>query len=426
MSTPRKQRLSSGGDSSPRRWWIVAVAALGLSTSPGQFAFGAFSLFIEPLEQEFGWARGDMSLALTLFTLCLAITLPFIGRVVDAYGSRRVLAPSMLFLGLALCLLGWRLDALWGLILVYVLIGIFGAGANSPPYMRTVSSWFDRRRGLAIGLAMAGAGLGYAYVPPMVRYINDAYGWRYSFLALGAIVIFVATPLVGLFLKEPGSSARMGRPGAPSAASAEGTVAADRTGDGWREAVGRGVFWMLVAVFALLSFSLYGMLAHFKPMLSEFGLPGETAGWITGMVGIAVMVSRVVIGFLIDRIFAPRVALVVFLLSAAGMFVLSTGNAAGFAIPAALLLGLSMGAEIDLLAYLAGRYFGLKSFAVIYGLLFSAFLVGTALGPWAYGEAYDRYDSYSAMLAAGGGCCALAAILTGFLPRWKDPPGYAS
>ncbi len=404
---------------SPRRWWIVAVAALGLSTSPGQFAFGAFSLFIEPLEQEFGWARGDMSLALALFTLCLAITLPFIGRLVDAHGSRRVLAPSMLFLGLALCLLGWRLDSLWTLVLIYILIGIFGAGANSPPYMRTVSSWFDRRRGLAIGLAMAGAGLGYAYVPPMVRYINDAHGWRYSFLALGAIIIFVATPLVSLFLKDPRG------PEAPSGAAAAG-AAADSIGDDWREAMGRRVFWMLVAVFALLSFSLYGMLAHFKPMLSEFGLPGEQAGWIVGMVGIAVMVSRVAIGFLIDRIFAPRVALAVFLLSAAGMFVLASGNAAGFAIPAALLLGLSMGAEIDLLAYLAGRYFGLRSFAVIYGLLFSAFLAGTALGPWAYGEAYDRYGSYSLMLAAGGGCCALAAVLTGFLPRWKDRPGFAS
>ena len=389
----------------------MAVAAFGLSTSPGQFAYGAFSLFIEPLEQEFGWARADMSLALTLFTLCLALTLPFIGRLVDRYGSRRVLAPSMLVLGIGLCVLGWRLDALWVLLAVYVLIGVLGAGANSPPYMRTVSSWFDRRRGLAIGTAMAGAGLGYAYVPPMVRYINDAYGWRFSFLALGAIIIFVATPLVALFLRDPPRPQTVPAPGREGAAG-------EPAGDGWREATGRGVFWMLICVFALLSFSLYGMLAHFKPMLSGMGIPGEQAGWIAGMVGIAVMVSRVVIGYLIDRIFAPRVALVVFLLSAAGMVVLSTGNAAGFAIPAALLLGLSMGAEIDLLAYLAGRYFGLKSFAVIYGLLFSAFLAGTALGPWAYGAAYDADGSYASMLLAGAGCCAAAALITGFLPRW--------
>ena len=389
------------------------MAAFGLSTSPGQFAFGAFSLFIEPLEQEFGWSRADMSLALTLFTACLAVTLPFMGRLVDRFGSRRVLAPSMLVLGTGLCVLGWRLDALWILLTVYVLIGVLGAGANSPPYMRTVSSWFDRRRGLAIGTAMAGAGLGYAYVPPMVRYINDAYGWRFSFLALGAIIIFVATPLVALFLKDPP------RPRAAETPGPDGAVA-ETTGDEWREAVGRGVFWMLICVFALLSFSLYGMLAHFKPMLSEMGIPGAEAGWIAGMVGIAVMVSRVVIGYLIDRIFAPRVALVVFLLSAAGMVVLSTGNAPGFAIPAAVLLGLSMGAEIDLLAYLAGRYFGLKSFAVIYGLLFSAFLAGTALGPWAYGAAYDADGSYSAMLLVGAGCCALAALITGFLPRWSE------
>lgn len=403
-------------ESKGRRWWIVAVAAFGLSTSPGQFAYGAFSLFIEPLEQEFGWARADMSLALTLFTLCLAATLPFMGQLVDRYGSRRVLAPSMLVLGIGLCSLGWWLEALWILLAVYVLLGVLGAGANSPPYMRTVSAWFDRRRGLAIGAAMAGAGLGYAYVPPMVRYINDTHGWRFSFLALGAIIIFVATPLVTLFLRDP--------PRAEAAAKSDGGEGsarppAETAGDTWREAMARGVFWMLICVFALLSFSLYGMLAHFKPMLSEMGIPGAEAGWIAGMVGIAVMVSRVVIGYLIDRIFAPRVALVVFLLSAAGMVVLSSGNAPGFAIPAALLLGLSMGAEIDLLAYLAGRYFGLRSFAVIYGLLFSAFLAGTALGPWAYGAVYDADGSYAAMLRIGAGCCAAAALVAGFLPRWS-------
>ena len=405
-------------ESKGRRWWIVAVAAFGLSTSPGQFAYGAFSLFIEPLEQEFGWARADMSLALTLFTLCLAVTLPFIGRLVDRRGSRRVLAPSMLLLGIGLCSLGWWLEALWILLAVYVLLGVLGAGANSPPYMRTVSSWFDRRRGLAIGTAMAGAGLGYAYVPPMVRYINDAYGWRFSFLALGAIIIFVATPLVALFLKDPPRPQASPTPGQEGGSGSGGT-AGEMAGDAWREAMARGVFWMLICVFALLSFSLYGMLAHFKPMLSGMGIPGAEAGWIAGMVGIAVMVSRVVIGYLIDRIFAPRVALVVFLLSAAGMVVLSTGNAPGFAIPAALLLGLSMGAEIDLLAYLAGRYFGLKSFAVIYGLLFSAFLAGTALGPWAYGAAYDARGTYAGMLLIGAGCCAAAALITGFLPRWS-------
>ena len=407
-------------ESKGRRWWIVAVAAFGLSTSPGQFAYGAFSLFIQPLEQEFGWARADMSLALTLFTLCLAVTLPFIGRLVDRHGSRRVLAPSMLVLGIGLCSLGWWLEALWILLAVYVLLGVLGAGANSPPYMRTVSAWFDRRRGLAIGAAMAGAGLGYAYVPPMVRYINDTHGWRFSFLALGAIIIFVATPLVALFLRDP--------PMAEAAAKSDGGEGAARppgetAGDTWREATGRGVFWMLICVFALLSFSLYGMLAHFKPMLSEMGIPGAEAGWIAGMVGIAVMVSRVVIGYLIDRIFAPRVALVVFLLSSAGMVALSSGNAPGFAIPAALLLGLSMGAEIDLLAYLAGRYFGLRSFAVIYGLLFSAFLTGTALGPWAYGAAYDAHGSYASMLLIGAGCCAAAALMTGFLPRWSSRAG---
>ncbi len=170
----------TAGDETPPRifygWWVVAVSIFGLSIGPGQFAFASRGLFMVPLGDEFGWDRAQISLALTVFTVALALSLPIVGRGVDRWGSRRVLVPSIVVCGLGLLAIPLLLTHLWVLLVIFALIGSLGAGANSLPYMLTIATWFDRRRGLAIGFAMAGAGAGYAYVPPLVQYMIDGYG----------------------------------------------------------------------------------------------------------------------------------------------------------------------------------------------------------------------------------------------------------
>ena len=146
-------------------WWIVLAASVGLSTSPGQFAFASLGLFIIPLSQEFGWNRAEISLALTLFTLALMFSLPIAGRFVDQYGPRRVLLPSMLVMGICFTGIAALTTELWHLYLLFVFMGSLGAGANNLPYMRIIAAWFDRGRGLAFGVAMAAVVLG----TPMCR-----------------------------------------------------------------------------------------------------------------------------------------------------------------------------------------------------------------------------------------------------------------
>ncbi len=401
-------------------WWIVAAAAVGMSTGPGQFAFGALGLFMLPLSSEFAWSRTQISVSLTCFTVALAIAIPQIGRWVDRYGSRKVLLPSILAFGVLLALIPLLANRLWILWLLFVLIGSVGAGANSLPYLRTLSAWFDRRRGLAMGLAMGGSGVGYVYVPPAVRYMIENHGWRAGYFLLAAVTLLIALPVVHFALREA-PSARDKKALAELYESVAPEQAVPQTP--LRVLLGQALLWQLFGIFCLLSFSLYGVLSHLVPMLSDRGMSAASAALVQSTLGMAIVASRVVIGVAMDRFFAPFVAVACFSLSAVGVGLLGAGAVGATAFLAAVLVGISIGAEIDLLAYLTGRYFGVPRFGKVYGVLFTSFLLGTSLGPVAYGMAYESMGSYSGALFVTLGLMVVAALATARLPRYSRAAG---
>ena len=392
-----------------RGWWIVAVAAVAMSTGPGQFAFGALGLFIKPLGEEFGWDRAQISLAATYFTIALAFSIPIIGQFADRYGSRKVILPSVLVFAALLALPALLVDSLWELFLLYTLMGCLGAGANGLPYLRTIATWFDTRRGLAIGIAMGGSGAGFAYVPPLVQYVIDTHGWRAGYICLSIFIVIVTIPLVYFFLRD--APARQGRADERVVKSSLKLL----------PLLTLRLLWQLFLIFCLLSFALYGVLAHLAPMMSDRGMTTADAALVQATLGISIVVSRILVGYLIDRFSATRVASICFLISAVGVGILTTGAVDTPAFLAALCIGLSMGAEIDMLAYLTSRYFGVDNFGKIYGILFASFLIGTALGPYAFGLAYESYGSYREVLMAAVIVILISAVMTLLLPAYEKP-----
>jgi MFS family permease len=399
-------------------WWIVAASVIGLSTSPGQFVFGSLGIFTLPLNEEFGWNRAEISLALTFFTISLAITLPFIGRLVDSYGSRKVLLPSMLIVSAGLVLIPFVLTQLWQLYLMFILIGILGAGANNITYLRTISVWFDKHRGLAMGIAVSGSGLGYAYMPVLVQYMIDMSGWRTGYFALAAVITFIAVPVVFLLLRETPQELDLQVDGQTSTTASSGLSI--KSGLLRSQVLRKSEFWLLFFIFCVISFSLFGLMIHFVPLLTDRGMDRIDAALAASTIGFTIMGARIVIGFLIDRIFAPKVAIICFLLSATGLALLAGGATGFMAFIVAMLIGVSIGAEADLLAFLTSRYFGLKCFGEIYGLLFASLLIGTSLGPVAYGLSFEMSGSYIWILILCAILCAIAAIVMKFLPRYPD------
>ncbi len=396
-------------------WWIVATAAVGMSTGPGQFAFASLGLFMIPLGEEFGWNRAEISLALMCFTGALALSIPYIGRLVDRFGSRKILLPSYVVFSVLLALIPIFAHKLWIFYLLFILIGSLAAGANALPYLRSISAWFDRHRGLALGIAMGGSGMGFVYVPPMVQYMIDSYGWRSGYFMLAAVSLVVAVPLVYFVLRE-----------APSKSEIEdydelrhGTIKQQLAASiPLLTLLKQPLLWQLFVIFSLLSFSLYGVLSHLVPMLSDRGMSTADAALVMSTMGLSIVTARMLIGYIIDRFFAPYIAVISFLIAVTGISLLATGAVGSLAFLAAIFIGFSMGAEFDMLAFLTSRYFGVDNFGQVYGLLFTSFLIGTSAGPLAYGIGYESLGSYIWMLIVSVVLMLVSSVLTLLLPRY--------
>ncbi len=404
-------------------WWVLLACITGLIVGPGQFAFGSLGLFIPSLENEFGWSRSQIGLALTIFTVTLAVASPVIGRMIDNYGSKQVLVPALVALALCLAAIPALVEELWHFYLVFFLIGSLGAAANSLPFMFTISSWFNRRRGLAIGLAMTGSGLGYALVPPVIQHINSGMGWHWGYYTLSGIVIFLALPIILLLFRN--HPADLGLLADGEITSSESSKAHEPALAGFNreEALRQSSFWLLVLIFSSIAFGLFGLLVHLFPMLTDLGMPDKKAAGVQAVVGWTIVFVRAPIGYLLDRFFAPRVAQCCFVLSAAGIAVLSLAPGGALVYLAAVLTGFSIGAEIDLLAFLAGRYFGLRNYGEIFGLLFASMMLGVSLGPPVFGLCYDITGNYSLVLYFS---CALLLIATLLTHQLSDYPDFAT
>lgn len=399
-------------------WWVLLTCVVGLSVGPAQFAFGSLGLFMLPMQEEFSWGRADISLSLTIFTTCLIFAMPVAGNLVDKYGSKIIILPALLVLGLSLASIPVFVENLWQLYLIFFVIGTLGAASNSMAFMLTISNWFDRKRGLAIGLAMAGSGLGYTYVPPLVEFVNSEYGWRYGYYVLAAIVLFIAIPLIAVLYRNKPSDLGLQVDGNAETESQNSEI--DKVGDNRREAIRRPYFWQMFAIFTLLSFCLYGMMPHFVPMLEDRGIESNIAARAYAFLGITIMFARVIIGYLLDKFFAPYVACAAFMTSAFGVGILATGSSLNQAYVAAILIGFSIGAEVDLLAYIVSRYFGLKHFGEIFGLLFATMMIGVSLGPYTFGLCFDTLGNYKLILMLSCGMVIIASILTALLPAYPD------
>lgn len=394
-----------------RGWIMVAVCLIGVSTGPAAFTLASMGLFLDGFQTEFGWNRAEASSALSIMMIVTAICMPLGGRLVDHFGIKRVLVPSVAIFGLLL-LSATLVTQLWQFIMVYVLIGSLAVGANSIAYMRLLAGWFDRRRGLAIGIAGSGTGLGFAYVPVVTQYAVAEWGWRGGYVCLGLIMLVVTLPLTALVLKERPEDVGLHVDGdaEPHPLDRDGG-SRDEEGDTLWQAMRRKDFWFMALTFISVAFVLYGVIPHMVPMLQDRGIDTATAAWIASLFGVATFGGRILIGWLVDHYEARFVAFVFFFLSAVGMGLLVPDLPLWAVLASAVLLGGSLGAEVDMLAYLTSRYFGLRCFSQIFATLFGMVMVSMGLGPVTFGAVYEATGSYAMVIAAGVPACLLAMLL---------------
>jgi len=301
-------------------WKIVGTSILCYSAAPGQFAIGILGVFVIPLQLEFGWSRADIFLSTAFLTLTQAIFTPMLGSLVDKYGSKKIMMPSLFIFGLLLGGIPLFVGDIAHLYLFYAIIGGLSGGAAAVPYLRLAGAWFIKKRGLAFGLVMSGGGLGYAYSPPLVQYMVDNYGWRSGYYVLAAILIFIVLPLIQIFIHDKPQDLNLLPDGDSDVEDVEEAI--EEGNDADKITLGTllkmPLFYQLFATFMLLTFCLYGLMSNLVPMLNDRGMDTSTAALAASTVGITIIVSRIVIGFLLDKYFAPRVGMFCFMLSAMG------------------------------------------------------------------------------------------------------------
>jgi MFS family permease len=391
-------------------WTVVAASAVGLFLGAFPIVVFSFGVFFESFAREFHASRAAVSLAFTMHNLFSGIFAVIIGRLADRVGARRVILPGLVALGAMLLAPKGIGSSVSELYWFYIALGVVAPATTTVPYALVVSRWFDRRRGLALGGMMVGLGLGAMVMPVVAQRLIATVGWRDTFAIVGGAVLAIAVPTIAIFLKDTPELLGL-LPDGASVSTGHGRTGGRLDGVTWRAAMLSGTFWLLIVVFVLLAASVHACVIHMPQLFADRGATVANAAVASSVVGLALLVGRIGCGYFLDRYFGGRVALAVCGGAALGIALLWTGSAGRLALVGAFLVGLAMGAEVDIIAFLMSRYFGLRSLGATVGFAFGAFVIAGGLGPLMMGVAFDRTGSYRMPLA--GFCIAaiVAAVL---------------
>lgn len=376
------------------RWWVVVATVLALIVGAGPINVFSFGVFLKPITAELGIGRGTFSAALTAHSTIGALSCPVFGWMIDRWGVRRVMIPGVILYALSIASYALiRADPFAITILLFAITGWTSPFAGPIPFSTVISQWFDRQRGLALGIGMAGVGLGVALMPQLAAFLIGHFGWRTAYVGMAVAVVVLAFVPVALFVREPPDFAAR-----PERGQSRGG-ALNLPGAAVSEAFRSWLFWGLGIAFFLDVIAINGTLTHIVALLTDRGVALQAATAALSGTGIALLAGRILSGWFLDRFWGPYVAVGFFLMPMVGLAILMSqaGGAAPFV--GAICCGLGIGAEIDLMAFFASRYFGLRNYAKIYGTMFGMFGLGVGIGPTLSGFSFDRFHSYTPIFA---------------------------
>ncbi len=395
-------------ESSPRYagWKVVCAAFLGVMVGFAGMVPFTFSLFLDPLHASFGWKREAIARSFAIAALTVAFVSPLLGSVLDRFPPRRVILPCIAIFAAAmtsLSLLHGSLAQYYG---SYFVLGLVGNGTAQLSYSRAVLSWFRQRRGLAIALMLTGSGCGSIVLPMLAQHVITTSGWRAAYTALG-VTALAGLPLTALFMRN--------RPGLESQGDGEAAPATSRAT--YRT-------FLLIAVPTLLvALSINALIAHLAALLTSRGVPAASAAVALSLFGASAIAGRLLTGWLLDRVPAPLVSCAVLAIAAAGVCLEARANSPFMGWAGAVLMGAGSGSEADVVPYMIATYFGRRHFSTLYGLTWTAYAIGGAVGPVLLGHAFDRNNVYAAPFIFGLAVpCFIAALMQLLLPRAAPLP----
>lgn len=390
---------------------LVFSTMIGLATGIASINLFAIGIFQGPITAEFGWSQTEYAVVTLVGTVVTVISSLYIGKLFDRQGVRRWALIGIVLFAIALISLYWLTPSLSHFYAVFALIPLIGAGTSSIAYSRVIAAWFDQRRGQAFGAALAGIGIGGAVLSSVSQFLITEVGWRGAYAGLGILTLVTTLPLVFWKLKDSPADVGLGLDGEPLSAvdtqsknerattvESPPTAAPAWVGYTAAESRARPRFWLMLGAFLLLALGIGGVLIPLVPILRARGVSAEEAAAVQGALGLALILGRAFAGFLMDRFFAPLVAVIILIFPVLGVILLAVDGSSTSALIAAICIGVAAGAELDVIAVLITRYFGNRAYGENYGWQYAAWTFGSGTAVIITNRVYDVLGSHTPVL----------------------------
>lgn len=402
-------------------WTLVLAASLGFSFFSVMLA--STGLFMGPLGEEFHWSRTLLSSGPSIAVTMTALLGPFFGMLVDRFGTRRLVLPGLVLTMISISSFSLINGSQFQWLALWVVFGFVSVSIKSTAWTTAVVGVFEKSRGFALGLTLAGTAVAQSAVPPLGNFLITEFGWRAAFvwLALGWGGVTLVLCLLFLFDVRDRAASKRKADARAGRVPAREVPAVDLPGltksEAWRDSV----LWRLAISNFIVMVLTMGLAIHLFPILTEAGVSRANAAWLTGLGGIAGIAGKLVTGVLLDRYRPNWIGGITLGAAALAFALLMDGIRSPTLIVIALLVnGYAAGTKTHITGFLTARYAGMKNFGAIYGVMSSLMALASGIGPMLAGFIYDSSGGYSLFLMAGTVGCAVGGLIIISMPAYPE------
>jgi predicted MFS family arabinose efflux permease len=403
-------------------WTVLLAAVIGNGLAFGTLAIHSFGILGPALGREFHWNAGTVTAGFLCNTMATLIAAPMAGFLADRFGVRIVALTSTILLALTYMSFSLLPKSVPIYLALWVAVALLGAGTLPVTWSRALNTLFQANKGLAFGISLVGTGLAGSLLKPYEFWLVGLGGWRLGFFGLGCLPLVCFTVAYFLFFeaspRPTGGGLKRAAPATPKPVE----LAPVETGVRLVDALRGQRLWMLMTAVALASAGVGGAVPNMESILRSSGFSIGAIHAIVPITGMAIVIGRLGSSYLIDRLWAPMIGFVMLCTAACAFVALSVlmrGSWGAAAI--VLVIGLTVGMESDVAAFLVARYFGPRNFGGIYGAIYGAFAVGTGLGALSYGLAFDHFGGYRQALASSAAILIVSGVLLLSLGKYTFP-----
>ncbi len=390
---------------------VIFSATMGTAIGITSTIVAVLGLVLVPIADEFDLPRSSISLVFFILAICSALIYPVIGHLADKYGARIVILVGHLLFVAALFAVS-KARNIGEFYAAFVFIGLSGSVLGPILFTKIIAGWFDRYRGFFLGIISGlGYGMGSTLMPIFAVFVLSASDWRTTYQAIAVLVLVVGFPALYFFLRNPPEPL-------PRKTYMRVKGVSGFPGLTLNEAIKTRAFWMVLVAIAVCSGTMLAVFTHIIPILMDRGLPMIEATTVLSVFALFTVFGQIGTGFLLDIFRRPNLIAPFFFIPVFGLPLLMMSSSTPLLLLAGALMGLGMGTEFGLLPFCLSRYFGLKAYGKISGLVYGIIALTNGFFPVLMDVGFDMTGSYQSAINLIIGIMVLGTLLIAFLPSF--------